>query len=277
VLVILVAALSVAPLSRMFRLLGPHNIKYKNTLDQIAFVMENSEPTDPVMDGFTALGVFRPDAHFYWQLQEEFPMTDQRQRDALLADLSSGRAAPKLVFLDQNLRLFSSAVVEFVERNYEPLGHDVIWRRKDIWLDDGPGGKLDLGTEPTSSLVGPGWFDPESEGATSFRRSRGRRSWLRVPMRVPADYRATIRARLEWFDEPVRLELSVNGTPVGRTQLSEGWRDYRFRIPASLLRSGVNSFLVTYSMVPRQADPQYRGRNAVVAVEYLQMERRDKL
>ncbi len=206
-------------------------------------------------------------------------MVTRQQRVGLLADLRSGRAAPKLVFLDRNLRLFSSDVTEFVEKNYEPFDHDIIWRRKDIWLDDRSSplfGKLDLGRAPGSDLVGPGWSQPESEGEMSFRRSRGRRSWLRVPIRMPGEFRAIVRARLEWFTRPVRFELSVNGTPVGRARLSEGWKDYNFLVPARLLRSGVNSFLFTYSRVPWRDDPQYQGRNAVMAVEYLKMERQDQ-
>jgi len=285
VLVIYLAALSVAPLTRMFRTLSPLNTKYKDTLQQIAFVMESTKPTDPVMDGFTGWGVFRPHAHFYWLLQKDFPIVTRQQRVELLDDLRSGRATPKLVFLDRNLRQFSSDVAEFVEKNYEPFSrsptgdHDIIWRRKDIWLDDRSSplfGRLDVGRAPGSDLVGPGWSQPESEGGMSFRRSRGRRSWLRVPIRVPGAFRAIVRARLEWFTRPVRFELSVNGTPVGRARLAEGWRDYHFRVPARLLRSGVNSFLFTYSRVPWQDDPQYQGRNAVMAMEYLKMERQDQ-
>ncbi len=164
----------------------------------------------------------------------------------------------------------------FFERNYEPFDHDIIWRRKDIWLDQQLGGKLHLGRAPGSGLVGPGWFDPESEGEISFRRSRGRRSWLRVPIRESGNFRAIVRARLEWFAKPVSFQLSVNGTPVGRARLSRGWKDYDFLIPARLLRSGVNSFLLTYSKLPRRADPQYRDKNAVLAVEYLEMERQDQ-
>jgi hypothetical protein len=274
ILAIYLAVMSVGPLGLMFGTLS--STKYRNTLDQIAFVMENTTPTDPVMDGFTGLGVFRPHAYFYWILQEEFPMISRRQRDSLLADLESGRVHPKLVFLDQNLRLFSSRVAQFIEQNYEPFGHEVIWRRKDIWLDDGLGGKLQLGREPTTDLVGPGWFDPESEGAISFRRSRGRRSWLRVPIREPGRFRATVRARLEWFEKPVSFQLGVNGTRVGRAHLSEGWKDYEFTVPAGLLRAGINSFLLTYSKLPRRQDPRYRGKNTILAIEYLRMERQDE-
>ena len=82
--------------------------------------------------------------------------------------------------------------------------------------------------------------------------------------------------RLEWFAKPVGFQLSVNGTPVGRARLSGGWKDYDFLVPARLLRSGVNSFLFTYSKLPRRADPQYRDKNAVLAVEYLEMEPHDQ-
>ncbi|HXV63745.1 MAG TPA: hypothetical protein VEK15_23800, partial [Vicinamibacteria bacterium] len=276
VLVTFLGATAIAPLHRIHDLSGPSNTKYRKTLEQIAFVMGSTRPSDPVMDGFTGFGVFRPHAHFYWLLQEEFPLVSRGQRERLYDDLASGRVDPKLIFLDRNLRLFSSEVAEFVERNYEPVGYDVVWRRKPIWLDHGPmelAGKLDLGRGPTSDLVGPGWYEPDTEGMTSFRRSRGRRSWLRVPIRVPGELRVVVRARPEWLDPIPDLELSVNGTPVGQAKLSEGWRDYEFRVPAWCSRSGVNSFLFTYSHVPRQSDPEFKGRNAALAMEFLKVEK----
>ena len=51
-------------------------------------------------------------------------------------------------------------------------------------------GIIDLGNEPDSryALVRNGWLDPEVEDAVDFRRSRGRRSWLNVPILEVRDY-----------------------------------------------------------------------------------------
>lgn len=148
---------------------------------------------------------------------------------------------------------------------------------KGVWLHEGSrslNGRVDLGDEPVwlPILVGRGWYDPEREDGTSYRRSRGRRSWLRLPIRRPRDFQAVLRGRLEFTEEPVKLELAVNGLPLSRVELSPGWRDYSFLVPASSLRSGLNSFLFTYSVTPRQADPKFHGKNTVIAVDYLKLE-----
>jgi hypothetical protein len=97
-----------------------------------------------------------------------------------------------------------------------------------------------------------------------------------VPIREPGRFRATVRGRLEWFEKPVSFQLRVNGTRGGRAHLSEGWKDYEFTVPAGLLRAGINSFLLTYSKLPRRQDPRYRGKNTILAIEYLRMERQDE-
>ena len=270
------AALCVYPVQQMFQIWSPLDTKYQETLDQIRWVMENTEPTDRLMDGFTGLGVFRPDAAYQWLLLRDARMwMSRRQYDTFVAGLESGTIAPKLVFFDGNLRRFSDRVASFVRQNFEPTGRGVIWKRNDIWLDHGPyqlNGRLELAKPPTAILAGPGWYEPEEEDGISFRRSRGRRSWLRVPLRTPRPLRVTIHARPEFAERPVRLKLAVNGKQVRGTRVLSSeleWQDFVFTVPASILRSGVNSFLLTYSRVPRQADPSYRGRNTVIAVDYL--------
>ena len=76
----------------------------------------------------------------------------------------------------------------------------------------------------------------------------------------------TLSAR-RLFDAPsLRIELALNGTVVGELSLESGWRDYRFAVPARLLKEGFNDVLLTYSKTPRQADPVARGRNTVLAL-----------
>lgn len=148
---------------------------------------------------------------------------------------------------------------------------------KGVWLDEGPrslDGRIDVGSEPLELpiLIGRGWYPPESEDGVSFRRSRGRGSWMRVPVRTPADYRAVLRVRPEIPELPVRLTFEVNRRPVGTADLAPGWAEYAFAIPADHLRPGLNDLGFAYSSTPRQARPGEPGRNASVAVDWLTLE-----
>jgi len=149
---------------------------------------------------------------------------------------------------------------------------------KGIWLDDGPrsrGYRIDLGAESpeVSSWVGEGWFPPERESQTAFRRSRGRRSFLRVPIRSPLDSHVVVRLRPEFTEEPVTIKLRVNGNPSGAAELSPGWKEYVFSVPAGSLQAGFNGFLLSYSTTPRLANPDFHGKNAVVAVDWIELRR----
>jgi len=274
-LALVLMALCAYPTVQMLQIL--RTTKNEQMFDRMRYVFENTGPNDEVMDGFTGLGVFRPHAYFYFLLLRDVrAMITSVELDRLLADLESGRMAPKLVFLDRNMRLFSDRVAEFIERNYEPVGEGVIWRPKGPWLDVNlarPTSRLYLGRPPADALAGPGWYAPETEGERSFRRSRGRRSWLRVPIRTPDEFRVTLRARWEYTRAPASFDLAVNEHRAGRVNLAPGWRDYTFTVPSELLVNGVNSFVLTYSTLPYRVDPDYRGRNTLIALEYLQLER----
>ena len=142
------------------------------------------------------------------------------------------------------------------------------------WADQADrslGGRIDLGTEPAELpfLVGRGWYDPESEGDITFRRSRGPGSWVRVPIRRTADYEAVVRLRPELPDVPLRVTFEVNREPVGSADVVAGWSEYRFAVPARVLRRGLNDLGLVYSTTPRQARPEVAGRNAAVAVDWI--------
>src|SRR5438093_2721657 len=71
---------------------------------------------------------------------------------------------------------------------------------KGVWLDEGArslAGTIDLGSEPAELplVVGHNWYRPEAEGETTSRRSKGRRSWLRIPIRSVGDFDAVLRLR----------------------------------------------------------------------------------
>jgi hypothetical protein len=151
---------------------------------------------------------------------------------------------------------------------------------KGVWLDEGPrslAGTIDLGGEERDELglvVGHNWYRPDSEGDVGLRRSRGKKSWLRLPVRTPADFDATLRARSE-MGEPVRVTIEVNGTVVGTPELGPEWSDARLVVPASALRAGFNEMSLEYQTTPRQRDPAVTGRDAAIAVDVLKLERRE--
>jgi hypothetical protein len=147
------------------------------------------------------------------------------------------------------------------------------------WIDEGTrslGGRIDLGAEPSELpfLVGRGWYDPETESGVTLRRSRGRGSWLRLPVREAAPYEAEVRVRPEVPGIPVRLTFEVNREPVGTADLAPGWAEYAFSIPARVLRPGLNDVGLVYSTTPREARPEYGGRNAAVAVDWIVLRRK---
>jgi hypothetical protein len=144
------------------------------------------------------------------------------------------------------------------------------------WADEGErplDGRIDLGSEPADMpfLVGRGWYDPEREGDITFRRSRGPGSWVRVPIRHAADDEAVVRLRPELPEVPLRITFEVNREPVGSADVAAGWSEYRFAVPARLLRRGLNDLGIVYSTTPRQARPEVASRNAAVAVDWIEL------
>lgn len=151
---------------------------------------------------------------------------------------------------------------------------------KGVWLDEGPrsfGGRLELGSEFESLpvLIGHGWYEPTLDANERVRLTRGYRSWLRIPILTPQDFEANLRGRLELVSVPVSLELQVNGQVVGQAQLEAGWQDYRFSVPARVLKPGLNDFAFAFSTTPRRADPDYHGKDAVLCVKSLRLRRLD--
>jgi hypothetical protein len=140
-----------------------------------------------------------------------------------------------------------------------------------IWIDEGPrslGGLIDLGSEPSDlpQVVGPGWHDPESEDGVTWRRMRGRRAWIRVPVRAPADYDVTVRARQAGPDAPAFLRLDVNDHEIGEAALSAGWSEHAFAVPAAALRPGLSDL----RLLTRAPDG---GAPGPVAVDWIRFRR----
>jgi hypothetical protein len=235
-------------------------------------VLTATRPDERILDGFSGLGVFRPHAYFHFFLHDEIRvLLGPRGTTRLFGALRDGVVAPDFVVADADVLALPSDIVAFLRENYQPAERAPLWRRKDLWLDDGRW--LDLGGGPTAALAGRGWYAPESDGERTFRRGRGRRSSVRLPVRHPARCREVVlRARPEYVAPVATLEVAVNGRSVGSIRLLPGWREYALPLPRALLRRGVNAVQLSYDPVPAEIDPAQRGRDTLVAVDALKVE-----
>jgi hypothetical protein len=97
---------------------------------QLAYVYAHSAPSDPVLDGWRGLGVFRPHAWYYFCLPADVRgMLPPGALEAFLEDLEAGRVKPKLVVADNHLQQLSPSFVAFVVAHYTRGEYD-IWIRK---------------------------------------------------------------------------------------------------------------------------------------------------
>jgi len=135
-------------------------------------------------------------------------------------------------------------------------------------------GEIDLGSEPQTAFkfVGDGWLERESEEAVDFRRSRGRRSWLHLPILDVQDFVLVLRARAELLDVPLTARLDVNGNTVGSMKLSEAWAEFTFEVPGDAVVTGLNTLTLLYSDTPRTLDPAFRGRNTSIALDWVRFD-----
>jgi len=93
-------------------------------------VMEITEPTDIVFDGWPGRAWFRPHAWYYFFLHREMRyMIPEEEKQQLFEDLKSGKIAPTLVVLDKNVAALSPTVTAWFKVNYVHTGTDNVWRR----------------------------------------------------------------------------------------------------------------------------------------------------
>jgi hypothetical protein len=155
------------------------------------------------------------------------------------------------------------------------LAHDNL---NGVWIDEGARslrGVIDLGREPEDLplVVGHGWYDPEQEGGIDLRRSKGWRSWLRVPVRTATPARMVVRARRGVPELPVRVKAEVNGAPAGESDLPVEWTDLEFTVPEGAVRRGLNDVALIFSATPRRDLPGYHGKDAAAVVDLVRWER----
>ncbi len=127
-----------------------------------------------------------------------------------------------------------------------------------VYVDEGPGqldGVIDLGSEPQGiPVLGTGWGEAGREGERTWRRARGPRSDLRVPVRTPGGFDVVLEARAT--DAATTLHVLAGGEALFEGPLSAEWTPIRFRLPAQALSPGFNEIALEWR---REGEPVRGG------------------
>ncbi len=265
------ALLSIAPALRFREAFDRGNW---GTLQAIEYVIRNSSPRETTFDGFTGLGLFRPQAFYHhFQHPHAFALQSVAEHQQMLSDLESGRAIPKMIFWSHYLRdAVTPEIAAFLEKHYVASGLEPIRIRP---FDNGTGFWSDveprtLGWDPEADPNAPhvffddGWRPPGSEFGAYVRRTRTRRAGLIVPIRRPRDFDAVFRAHADPEAGSFGVELVVNGESAGVVEAVPRWQEYRFSVPVERLRPGFNVFELRFSAPDSE-------RRLELAVSFLQL------
>ncbi|HEY7700280.1 MAG TPA: hypothetical protein VIE88_17775, partial [Vicinamibacteria bacterium] len=246
------------------------------TLQGIEYVLRNSSPRETTFDGFTGLGLFRPQAFYHhFQHPHAFALQSEEEHREMLGALESGRALPKMIFWSHYLKeAVTPEIAAFLERNYVASGLDPIRIRP---FDNGVGFWSDveprhLGWDPDADPNAPhvffddGWRPPTFEFGAYVRRTRTRRSGLIVPIRRPRDFEVVLQAHADPDAGPFGVELVVNGESAGVAEAVPRWQEYSFPVTVHRLRPGFNAFELRFSAPDDAPD-----RKLELAVSFLQL------
>jgi hypothetical protein len=249
----------------------------------IALVLDNSSPSDTVLDGYSGIGVFSPHAFRYFFLHAEMrQMLSAADVRDLEGGLESGVIAPRFVSGDSHLRAVSSFVRDFLDRNYHKVGDGPVAARlfpggEAAWDDSRT---RQLGEPPPVRgayvLAAEGWSERQSSGGRSFRRSRGKASTVLFSVRDPAEMAALrLSARAGAGVSGLAAEISLNGVRVGEVALGPAFAAFVLPLPPGVLVRGFNRLEFTYPRRPAQADPRLSAdENSTLALESLAVDRR---
>ena len=278
-LTVIVVLLSAYPLTRLRNTFDRGNW---GTTQAIEYVLRNSAPWETTFDGFTGLGMFRPQVFFHhFQYPHVFMLQSKEEHGEMYEALRSGRAMPKFIFWSHYLRdAVTPEISAFLEEHYVPTGLEPIRVRP---FDNGAGWWSDEKTryigwvpdedEAPHVLFDDGWRPPSEEFGLPIRRTRTRRSTLTVPIRYPRDFTVTIRAHADPQSLPFGVELVVNGSTAGLVDAVPRWQDYAFPVTVHQLRPGFNELELHFNLSAENDDPSKRLELAVHSLKLTAIER----
>ncbi len=244
----------------------------------IGLILDNSAPTDTVLDGYSGIGVFRPHAFRYFFLHAEMrKMLSEAEVRELEDGLETGAIAPRFVSGDSNLRALSPRVREYLDRTYQPTGVEPVevsvFPGGEVAWDDFAG--RFLGERPPARgayvLVGDGWSERQSAGGRAFRSSWGKTSVLRFPVLDPTRPCVLRLSARAGADVPgLRARVRLNGREIGELALGSAFAMFDLPIePGGLIR-GLNRVEFSYPLRPAQVKAARTvADNSALALESL--------
>ena len=221
-----------------------------NALEGIRYVTRNSAPWETTFDGFSGLGLFRPQAFYHpYQHWHTLAIQTEAQRRHLVGALASGAALPKLVFWDHYLREGVPAeAARFIEAHYArggtradpgPASSTTAWaggrtRRCGRWA-----GRRAWSGRPTCCAATAGATRRRWTASRAAARAGAGRTWsCRSATRETSGCGSYAKAGPDGL--PVEVELLVNGASAGVAAAAPRWQEYTFaaraRRPAARLQ-----------------------------------------
>jgi hypothetical protein len=89
-----------------------------------------------------------------------------------------------------------------------------------------------------------------AEDGLAARWVTGNQCRLFLPLAEATGVVVTIHARPLETPEPQVMDVSWNGTPVGEQTMTPTWAEYRFHVPAPLVRVGTNELVAHFALSP---------------------------
>ena len=137
-----------------------------------------------------------------------------------------------------------------------------------------PYGRIDIGTRDDGVYLTNGWYDPEQDGAITFR-------WTASPAEVlvPLDHPAplTLQLRVHAFgyagSPQQHMTVSINGQPYGTVIVGTEWQVIEFATAEHSWRSGVNRLRLDFGWARRPVDvgAGADGRALAAAIDYVRV------
>jgi hypothetical protein len=253
----------------------------------IGTILDNSSKDESVLDGYSGIGVFRPNAFRYFFFHAEMR---QMLSDAVIHELEggliNGSIAPRFASADSQLAAVSPKVKAFIDENFAPVGEDPLLVRvypggTANWDDSAPRlvGQL-LPPEGPFALSIEGWGERQIALGHSFRRSQGKRSALLVSVLAPDSIRHLAFSARAATDVPgLVATVILNEREIGQIELGAAFSNHQLQVPQGFLVRGLNRIDFIYPRRPAQIDPDVAGKkesskdNEVLALESVTLER----
>ena len=98
--------------------------------ERVAYVLHNTGPKDPVFDGYSGYGLFRPHAYRYWFLHDEVQamLSEEEKADEIVRALEEGETP--IAIVDRYVRALPKPVLGYIAENYEDTPFPDIKKRR---------------------------------------------------------------------------------------------------------------------------------------------------